>query len=125
MFQLMTGCIKSGNKIPTEEELKKLPSFMFCKWLSGERKMVNTANLFNNFSDIPIRSQYIMVQQQFQNKIGFVKYPKKMKEDTSKKIEVVGEMLDLSYEKTLDYVSLMSKEEYKMLKKSYDLKRTR
>ena len=124
MFKTMTGCIK-GAKMPTDAELKKVPSFMFCKWLSGSKAMIHVANAFNRYSKIPIRCQYLAVKHQFGGKVGYVPFPKKSQLDMNKRIEVIQEMVVLSYDKSVDYLQYISEVEYQKLETSFNLKRTR
>lgn len=125
MFKIMTSSIKPNAAIPTDDELKKVSSFMFCNWLSGNRSMLQLATVFNNYNAIPIKCQYLAVKYKYGGKINYVPYPKKSKVDSGKKIEVIMEMVDLSLEKAVDYLKYISKEEYKMLKTEYELRHTR
>ena len=121
----MTSSIKKG-KDPTDLELKKkLPSFMFCKWLSGNRNTLQMAYIFNLYSKIPIKNQFLAVRSKFQGKVNFIQFPKKFQKDESKKIDVIQEMLNMSYDKSLDYLLYISDKEYNDLETAYNIIRSR
>lgn len=124
MFKTMTGSIKNI-PMPSEIELKKVSSFMFCRWLSGCKYTIQTANLFNNFSKIPFYCQFKMVKVKFGGKISYIPYPKQLKDISDKKIEIIEFMLKLNRDRAVDYLKFISKEEFKMLENEFNLMKTR
>ena len=68
MFPVMWTSLDK-NKTPSEADLKKIQSFVYCKWLAGDYRTIATANTINQYSDIPIENQYYLVKNQFAGKI--------------------------------------------------------
>ena len=84
------------NKTPSEADLKKIQSFVYCKWLAGDYRTIATANTINQYSDIPIENQYYLVKNQFAGKIRNIKYVKSEKDEADATSE--------SAEKTIESV---------------------
>ena len=61
---------------------EKFKSFMFCRWLSGNKNLIPYANLINYYyREIPDEAQYELIQS-IKNKPKFIKYIKyKLQED--------------------------------------------
>lgn len=121
MFPTMWSSLDK-NKNPGEEGLKKIQSFMFCKWLAGDPRTIGTANLINQYSDIPIENQYYLVKNQFAGKIRNIKYVKSDKDDLSADISMLSTLsthYKISTEKAKDYLQFISVEELKYLKELY------
>lgn len=118
MFKTMTNITKPGN-IPSDSDIAKIPSFIMCNWMSGSPRMVHMANTFNQFSDIPIKNQFLTAKFEFQGKVNYVPYPKKIKDEMSKNELIIQEMLQLSNEKSKLYASLISDEEMNELSETY------
>jgi len=110
MFKTLTGAIKK-NTNPTDAEIEKIPSFIFCRWLSGNPYTIKAANLFNTYSKIPIKNQYRMVKQSFCGKIKYIPYPKKAKTDTSLSIKYLQEHFKLNKQAATEYLDLIDKQE--------------
>lgn len=110
MFKTMTSSIDL-KKNPTTEEIQKIPSFIFCKWLSGNPHTIIAANAINAYSDIPIDNQYWMVKNAFAGKVKYIPYPKQQKQDILQKIEFIAEHFKISLEKADEYLNFISKDE--------------
>lgn len=118
MFKTLTSALEP-KKTPTLEEIQKIPSFIFCKWLSGSPHAISAANAINLYSDIPIENQYYMVKNAFAGKIKFIPYPKNVTEDKLKKVQFVALHFNISEEKAQEYMDLISKEELKSIVDMY------
>ena len=105
------------NKTPTSEELKKIQSFMFCKWLAGDHRTIFDANLFNQYSDIPVENQYYVIKNKYAGKIRNIKYVKNEKDDVD--TSILQKHFNISPEKAKDYLNYISPEEYQYLKELY------
>jgi hypothetical protein len=68
MFKTLTGVLDK-NKNPSNEEIKKIPSFIFCKWLGNDYRTIFMGNDINRYDKIPITNQYEMVKSKFAGKI--------------------------------------------------------
>lgn len=114
MFKTLTSAL-DPKKNPTEEEIKKIPSFIFTRWLSGSPHAISAANAINLYTDIPIENQYYMIKYAFGGKIKYIPYPKNITEDKLKKVEFIADHFKISEEKANEYMDLISKEELKSI----------
>lgn len=114
MFQTMTGVLKL-NSNPSIEEIQKIQSYIFCRWLSGNPHTISAANMINVYSDIPIECQYNMIKSAFGGKIKYIPYPKNTQEDKIKHIEYLADWFKISEEKAQEYLDFISKEELKYI----------
>jgi len=118
MFKILTGSInKHAN--PTDEEIAKIPSFIFCRWLSGNPYAIRAANIFNMYSKIPIVNQYKMVKHSFSEGINYIPYPKKAKIDTTLEIKYLQEHFKLNKQHATEYLELIDKRELKQITDMY------
>lgn len=118
MFKTLTSAL-DPKKTPTVEEIQKIPSYIFCRWLSGSPHAIIAANAINLYTDIPIENQYYMVKRAFGGKIKYIPYPKSETVDKFKKAEFVALHFNISEEKAKEYMDLISKEELKSIVDMY------
>lgn len=118
MFKTMIGCL-DPKKNPSEEDIKKIPSYIFCRWLSGNRASIQAANMFNLYSDIPIENQYNVIKNAFAGKIKYIPYPKSVDEEKAKSIEYLIDYFKISEEKAKEYLTFISKDELNFIVKIY------
>lgn len=115
LFQVMTGVTK--NYDPTPEELNIIPQFIWCRYLSGDPRLLPYAIMFNN-SEVPMRLQYKTIAclcSKF--KIKYIPYPKNVGESDDKVVKMVQEHFKINSEKAKEYLELLSPEELKEIKK--------
>jgi hypothetical protein len=110
MFKIMTGSL-DPKKNPSQDEIQKIPSFIFCKWLSGNPHSIQAANAINMYDDIPIENQYYMVKNAFAGKIKYIPYPKNVSQDKLKRVQYLAKHFNISEEKAQEYLDLISNEE--------------
>lgn len=118
MFKTMTSALDT-RKAPSDEEISKIPSYIFCRWLSGNPNTIFAANMINQLFDIPIENQYRMIKTAFSGKIKFIPYPKQEKADTEKSIENISDYFKISTEKAREYMDFISSEELKFIQSLY------
>lgn len=119
MFPIMWSSLDK-NKTPSKEDLKKIQSFVYCKWLAGDHRTIFTANTINQYSDIPIENQYYLVKNQFAGKIRNIKYVKSEKDDIDENtISILCKHYKISTEKAKDYLNFISPDELRYLKELY------
>ena len=112
------------NKTPPEADLKKIQSFVYCKWLAGDYRTIATANTINQYSDIPIENQYYLVKNQFAGKIRNIKYVKSEKDEADENtISTLCRHYKISIEKAKDYLNYISQDELKYLKELYAVRK--
>lgn len=119
MFKTIIGVL-DVKKNPTPEEIQKIPSFIFCNWLSGSPHAIFAANQINYYSDIPIENQYKMIKIAFGGKIKYIPYPKKIQEDEFKHVDYLVEHFKISQEKAKEYLTIMDKSELKRIVDMYE-----
>lgn len=123
MFPTMWTALDK-NKTPTDADFKKIQSFMFCKWLSGDPRTIATANTINQYYDIPIENQYYLVKNQFAGKIRNIKYVKSEKDEADENtISILCRHYKISTEKAKDYLDYISPDELKYLKELYTVRK--
>jgi hypothetical protein len=110
----MTGVFNPRSKA-TEEEIEKIPSYIFCKWLSGNPYTIMAANVINYYNDIPIVNQYEMIRSAFCGKIKYIPYPKNETQKELDDLSVICEYYKISLEKAKEYKEFMSNEEKKLI----------
>jgi hypothetical protein len=118
MFKTMMGSIDLRKK-PTADEISKISSYIFCRWLSGNPHTIQAANMINMYDKIPVENQYHMIKSAFGGKIKYIPYPKNVTEDKLKSIEFIGLHFKISEEKAKEYMEFISKEELKFIVDMY------
>lgn len=119
MYKTMTKCLDK-NARPTTEELQKIPSFIFCRWLSGHPGTIRAANNFNRYNKIPIDAQWKVIQSAFGGKIKYIPYPKNTKANEERLISMISKEYNISYEKAVDYNGLMDESQKEKIFKKYE-----
>jgi len=117
-MNVMYNAIKANDK-SNIEDIKKISSFAFSKWLSGNAYTINFGNLFNYYSDIPVDVQYKMVNQTFAGKIKYIPYIKIEKDDKTKQDYIIATHYNIGIEKTKEFSSFMSEDEINYLNDLY------
>ena len=110
MFKTMTGVL-DPKKNPSDDDINKIPSYIFCRWLSGNPHTIIASNMINMYDSIPIQNQYNMIKSAFAGKIRFIPYPKNTAEDTLKKVQYVAEHFKITEEKAREYIDLIDNKE--------------
>ena len=118
MFKTMMGCLNPKSK-PASDDIKKIPPFIFCRWLSGNPSTILAANQLNLYDKIPIVNQYDMIKSVFAGKVKYIPYPKSVKEDATKYLQYLSEHFNVSLDKAEDYMEFISKEELKEIVDMY------
>jgi hypothetical protein len=118
MFKTLTSAI-DPKKNPTSEEINKIPSYIFCKWLAGNPHSISAANMINLYDDIPMENQYLMIKHAFAGKIKYIPYPKSETEKELKQTEFVAKHFNISLEKAKEYIELIDKNELKHIVDAY------
>lgn len=115
----MSSCLT--NNTATEAEIEKIPSYLFCKWLSGNSVTLFAANMFNQYyKELPIDVQYKAINKAFKNKIKFIKYPKGNQEKATRDQEIVSWYFKVSLDKAKEYLEFISENELKSISNLYD-----
>lgn len=121
MFKTMVKCLNAPkHKLPSTEEISKIPPFIFGRWLSGNQYAVQAANQLNLYHHIPIENQFKVINYAFGGKIKYIPYPKVIKDDVSKALDVITKHFDINPNLAKEYLDFISKEELEYLIKIYE-----
>jgi len=118
MFKTLTGCLDK-RKNPTDEEINKIPSYIFCRWLSGNPHTISAANQINFYDNIPMLQQYKMIKSAFAGKIKYIPYPKNVSENALKEVQYIAERFNINTEKAKEYIELMDPKEKQEIVQMY------
>lgn len=118
MFKTMTGVLNKSTS-PTDEDIQKIPSFIFCRWLSGNPYAIIAANQINYYYDIPIENQYNIVKSAFAGKIKYIPYPKKEHIDVHENVVYLSKYFNVTEDKAKDYLEFIDEEELTMIADLY------
>lgn len=117
IFQIMTGVTK-GYK-PTPDELKEIPPFIWCRFLSGNPNLLAYANLFNN-DKIPMELQYQIISNVCkEKKIKYIPYPKNTSVKPDEDLEILARHFKINLDKAREYLELIDKSELEGILKMY------
>lgn len=121
MFQVFNKILKSREPL-TEDESKKVNSWMFCKFLASDPRTIQVANVYNLYSFIPLNTQIQTFRDFNANRIQFIKYiPSKTYTDEN--IKTIARHFNVSYSNASEYMEfLSSKEIASILQTQKDLK---
>jgi hypothetical protein len=119
MFKIITSALDL-KKTPELEEIQKIPSFIFCKWLSGNPYTIGAANLINMYFDIPVENQYFLIKKSFAGKVKYIPYPKAESENEEKMIGYISDFFKISIQKAKEYCELMDRTELNRIVKMYE-----
>lgn len=119
MFKIINGALSPHKKID-ENEVEKIPSFLFCRWLSGDPRTILAANQFNYYhKEIPMINQYKIINTAYAGKIKYIQAPKNAGSKNSKELEYLCAHFEISMEKAQEYLELIDKKELKEIVDMY------
>jgi len=108
MFNIMKTALTT--KRAPEEEILKIPAFIFRRWMANDPRTIGAINFFNIYDKVPVNVQYDVVQAAFGGKINYLPYPKKAKDDTIW-LERVSKYYNVSLEKAKIYLDFLSEQD--------------
>ena len=118
MFKVMTGVLNKNSR-PSATDIQKIPSYIFCRWLSGSPHGIMAANQINKYDKIPIECQYNMIKTAFAGKIKYIPYPKKTNNQTLKTIEYLSDFFKISEQKAKEYMDFIDEKELSCIIEMY------
>jgi len=108
------------SKLPSDEEIEKIPGFMFCKYLGGHNITIFPANEFNMYyKEIPLTVQYKLIKQIFAGKGIYPKMIKKNPKDDS--LNNICKHFKISKERAKEYITYLSDKEIKEINEIYKI----
>jgi len=112
--------LKKG-PLPEQKEMENIPSFMFCRYLSGHPVTIMPANEFNKYhKEIPMDIQYKVIKTAFAGKGIFPNMPKKQKAEDY--YDNLCKYYKCNREIAKEYAKFLSKEEFERINKLYEIK---
>jgi len=106
---------------PSDEELNKIPSFMFCRFLGGHPVTIMPANEFNKYhKEIPMDIQFKMIKSIFAGKGIFPVMLKKLPQEDH--LDSLCKHFKISRERAREYRTYLSDEEFDEINKIYEIK---
>lgn len=119
MFKTINGVLTPKKKFD-ENEVEKVPSYQFCRWLSGDPRTILAANQFNYYyKEIPVLSQFKVINYAYAGKIKYIAYPNMSKEPDSKVIGYLCQHFKINEEKAKEYLELIDEKELKEIVDMY------
>jgi len=119
-FNNIFKVLKKGS-IPSDESLKKIPSFMFCRYLGGHQYTIRAANTINMYyNQIPVDVQYKIVNQAFAGKGIYPQMIKNKPED--KTLDILCKHYKINRELAKEYKQFISDEQLDKLKDLYTVR---
>jgi len=124
-WQVMSSIFKPQIK-PTPEEIEKINSFFFCRYLSKNPHTLPISNILNCNYNMPIKIQYKFAKDYsdlvgMANKVKFISYSKdKTSPMMEKLLTNVKRKYKVSDEIAADYISLMPPEECQKIYELYE-----
>lgn len=95
------------NKDITDEDLKKVNSFVMCRWLQGNAGTLQIAQFINVYNKIPLEVQVLFVKSIINNKIKYIPYIKGQK-TTEDDLSAVSEFFKISRDKAVMYSEFLT-----------------
>ena len=120
MFPTMFSSLDK-NKTPSNQEIEKIQSFIFCKWLAGSPSTIFTANDINRYFNIPMVNQYFLVKYSLAGKARNVRYVKSDKLDSAD-INLLSKHFRITKQKALEYLKFIKQDELNHIRKLYEPK---
>lgn len=106
------------SKNPTDEDLNKIQSYIFCKWLSGDYRTIYDANIFNLYN-IPVKNQYFYIKHKHAGNIRNIKYIKSNKDDINIDVNNISNFYKVNLDKAREYLEFISQDELLKLREIY------
>lgn len=119
-FKEIFNVLKKG-KLPSDENLDKIPAFMLCRYLGTHQYTINASNILNlYYKEIPVNNQYKMIKQAFQGKGIYPKMIKATKADKS--LDVLCTHYKINRDTAKEYAEFLSSDEIDKLMEMYSIK---
>jgi len=110
-YQVMTSVLKPKIK-PSEEEIKRINQFFFCRFLSSDKRSVQIASFFNvYYKELPIVIQYNIAKQAISGRISWINFSGKEKAITDKVTLNLSRFYNLSINDAIEYEKLLTKDQ--------------
>ena len=106
------------DETPSDEDLKTIPPFIFCRYLGSNPYCLTIANFLNQYYNIPIELQYKAVKPLVKGKLKYIRYISTAKTN-DKTIENIMKYYKISYSKAKEYLDFISEQELEKINNIY------
>ncbi len=116
-----------SKEMPSLEQVKKISSFFFTRWLSMNRFTAPASNVLNKFYNIPPEVQYIFVNDyaeltDLRNKVKFIGFQKDKKDENLQKLlDNISRLYKVNENTAMEYFDLMNDTERDRIFHIYDV----
>lgn len=105
------------NQTITEDDLKKVNSFVMCRWLQGNPGTLQIAQFLNVYHKIPLEVQVQFIKSAVNGKIGYIPYIKGQK-TTEDDLSAVSEYFKISRDKAVMYSEFLTETDLTEIKEA-------
>lgn len=106
----------------SDEDIKKVSDFVFCRWLAGNAGTMQIAQMFNVYSNIPVEIKLKCAQNIINGRIRYIPYIKSEKEVKDDDINSISEYFNISIPKAKMYSEFISDKDLLYIKKCLESK---
>ena len=117
MFQVLQKCMQG--KDSSKEDVKKISTYIFCKYLASNSRTIQIANFLNVYYKLPSEVQYNFVKKTLGGKIKFIKYLNNQTEKIPKDIEYLMKYYKISSEVAKTYLDEIEPSELNRIRLLY------
>ena len=106
----------------SDEDIKKVSDFVFCRWLACNANTMQIAQMFNLYSNIPVEVKLKCAQNIINGRIRYIPYIKSEKEIKDEDINTLSEYFNISISKAKMYAEFISADDLDYIRKSISSK---
>ena len=117
MFQVFQNCIQG--KDSSKEDIKKISTYIFCKYLASNSRTIPIANFLNIYYKLPPEVQYNFVKRTLNGKIKFIKYLNNQTEKIPKDVEYLMKYYKISSKVAKTYLDELEPSELNRIRLLY------
>lgn len=109
MFEVFNKIL--ANQSISKEELEKINSYIFCRWLTGNSTLIPLANELNKYPNIDTGIMALAVRDALNGNLKYLSYPKSEKPTFKyEDIEDFMDFYDISRSLAVEYIELLSRD---------------
>lgn len=111
MFNTFKKCLNTKSEF-SQTDIDKVNDFVFCRWLSGDYRTLQCANMFNLYPNIPMECKLKFVQKYVNGNIKYIPYPKQLSaNDNQDSLNAISMYFKISVDNAKLYLEFMKKED--------------
>lgn len=119
VYQIMVSSIRK-DFIPTDEQINKINSFMFCRTIANNPIGAIAGDYINrNYNNFPIKSQYYFVRSALYN-VNYISFKGNNINKIDNIIELISKHYNCSIQVAYEYKDILSPEQLEKLQNLYN-----